>query len=109
MREKISDGFLNILVIIMVIAVLFLVGFAFFLLKKVNSAKTVQPSASTQITPAMKVTDMSPELSNDQKTAVVIMHSDSSREEIIMANSLVDSYVKSLDSDTKVVSETPLK
>ena len=55
------------------------------------------------------MTDMSPNVPNDQKTAVVIMHSDSSREEIIMANTLVDSYVKNLDADTKVISETPLK
>jgi len=109
MREKNINGFLNVLVIILTVAVLFLAGFTFFLLKKVNTVKTFKSSVNSQITPTMKMTDMSPNVPNDQKTAVVIMHSDSSREEIIMANTLVDSYVKNLDADTKVISETPLK
>lgn len=70
----------------------------------------VSPSPATTNSgqPSEKVTDMAPTLPNKEKTAIVVMHSDSSYEKFLVPNITVDSYTKSLPEGDKVISQTPL-
>jgi hypothetical protein len=65
-------------------------------------------SATSGGAPDIKVTDFSQGASANEKTAVLVEHSDSTFEKFILDNAMVDSYVKGLPPGEKVVSKTPM-
>lgn len=69
-----------------------------------NEGQSNSPDTSN-----IKTTDLNPDLPNNQKTAVVIMNSDSSMEKVIISNSMVSDYLRGLGPDVKVISKTPLQ
>lgn len=66
-----------------------------------------QPQLTPIGKPQIKVSDLSPEVPNSQKTVILVQHSDSSREKFIMKTDLVAGYIKSLPEGEKVISQTP--
>jgi hypothetical protein len=101
-----QKGKAGIYIMFIIIIVLILGGFLWFYLH--NSTKQQNISQETN-QPAIKVTDYSQGVPQNQKTVVLIQHSDSSYEKIILSNTAADNFVKKLPEDDKLVSKTPLK
>jgi hypothetical protein len=77
-----------------------------------STNKTDKPQQATSTTqggaPEIKVTDYSQGAPANQKTAVLVEHSDSTFEKFLMLNTMVDSYIQHLPPGDKVVSKTPM-
>ncbi len=72
-----------------------------------TASQTNSTSVSPQSNrPDIRVTDMAPQLPNSQKTAIVVMHSDSSYEKFILPNGAVAAYIKNLPEGDTVISQT---
>ena len=107
-----QTSYMPLIILFLVILVLLLVGLLSYLfIAKKPQPQTLQPSTSTEITPSrapqVKITDLAPGVPNNQKTIVLIQHSDSSQEKVIMKTDLVDGYIKALPEGEKALSQTP--
>jgi hypothetical protein len=97
--------------IIVIAMILFLAGGFVWLYFRDHASSQTQTAEKTGTTgqPQIKVTDFSQGTSANEKTAVLVEHSDSTFEKFILDNGMVASYVKGLPPGEKVVSQTPLK
>lgn len=92
--------------------ILLLVGYSLFVVfhkANVNVSSAAVPTSMPTNTPQMKITDLAPGVSASQKTVLVVQHSDSSMEKIIIKSDLVSGYIKSLPEGERVVSQVPYK
>lgn len=78
------------------------------LVKPSNQQSASQPAQPTGI-PQMKITDLSPGVPNGDKTVILVQHSDSSQEKVIIQTSLAAGYIKSLPEGEKALSQTPVE
>lgn len=106
MKNTSEEGF-SVKWLVVFIAIL-LVAFLSVAVVAVSRRSTPAPVDSGTGQPSEKITDMAPSLPNNQKTAVVVMHSDSSYEKFLVPNTTVDSYANSLPTGDKIISKTPL-
>lgn len=100
-----KQGFSKIVLLVVVIVVLLLGLGAFYVVMsyKQPTAAPIAPSA-----PQVKTTDLAPQTPDKQKTAILVMHADSSYEKFLVPSGIVANFLKSLPADDKIISETPL-
>ena len=97
-KAVLTTGIIGAIICIFIILIL-------VMRSSVHPVATNSPKQSPQVT----TTDLAPSIPNGQKTAILIMHGDSSYEKFIVANSVKTSFIKSLPTDDKVISQTPIK
>ena len=70
---------------------------------------TNQSTPQTQPTgiPHTTTTDLAPGVPNAEKTVILVQHSDSSQEKVIIKTDLAAGYIKALPEGEKVISESP--
>jgi len=91
--------------IVVIVLTLVMVGAIVWL--SVSHKSSQQSSAQTTNQPDIKVTDYSQGVPANQKTVIIVEHSDSSFEKIIVPSSNVDTFVKTLPAGDKVAGTTP--
>jgi hypothetical protein len=100
----------NTIWIIVIVLVLLLVGgFVWLYLRDKAPAASQSTISTTTSKPQIKVTDFAQGAPANQKTEVLIEHSDSTFEKVILLNTMVDSYVSGLAPGEKVVSKTSMQ
>jgi hypothetical protein len=65
------------------------------------NATIVLPIMPTAVQP--KITDLAPDIPNEDKAAVVVQHADGSREMFLVAPDLVDPFITQLPKEDKLV------
>jgi hypothetical protein len=65
------------------------------------NATIVLPIMPTAVRP--KITDLAPDIPNEDKAAVVVQHADGSREMFLVAPDLVDPFISQLPKEDKLV------
>jgi hypothetical protein len=65
------------------------------------NATIVLPIMPTAVQP--KITDLTPDIPNEDKAAVVVQHADGSREMFLVAPDLVDQFISQLPKEDKLV------
>lgn len=101
MRQK-EKGSLAI-VTALIVVLLLIMGAGVYLYLHSSSVNSDTTTAQNP-TPTTTVTDFAPNLAKSQKARIMIENTDSSKEEILLSKTQVDSYVKSLSSNEKVIS-----
>lgn len=94
--------------IIVVVVCIILGSAVFFLSRHLSSQSPAASQSLSQPTPTIKTTDLAPGIADNQKTAVEVMHGDSSYEKFIVANSILPNFLNSLPKDDRIISQTPL-
>ena len=69
------------------------------------NATIVLPAGPTAMQP--KITDLAPDIPYEDKPAVVIRHSDGSRERYLLAPDMLDAFIKNLPKGDKFVGDIP--
>jgi uncharacterized alpha/beta hydrolase family protein len=91
--------------IVVIVLILLMVGVIVWL--SLSHKSTQQTTEQTTNQPDIKVTDYSQGVPTNQKTVIVVEHSDSSFEKIIVPSSNVETFVKTLPEGDKVAGTTP--
>ena len=108
MNKKIN-GFSSIWIILSAFILLVVTG-SFFYFHSPSNTNTQQTGQMGDGNPTVTVNDMAPSLSDTEKTAILIRHSDSSYEKVIIPNEKVNTYITNLpDGDTVVGKISPAK
>ena len=105
-NKQIPKGNITVYITLIIIVLLIIAGIFW-----VNSRNSIKQPDTTQQTnqPQIKVTDYSGGIPQNQKTAVLIEHSDSTFEKIILPSAGVDNFIKNLPAEDKFISKTPFK
>lgn len=107
---KVHEGFSAIGTLVFLFIIILVVIGGIVLYYRSNLTTHTSNVVNNQIqTPNTKTTDLAPGTPNLQKTAVLVMHSDSTYEKFLMNNDTVSNFIKSLPEGDKVISTTILK
>ncbi len=90
---------------IAVAAVIFVVFASWFIFTK-SASPPIPSKDSSTISPTAEVTDFAPDLPLDQKTTVVIRHSDSSATTYLIPDDQVETFTSKLPEGDVVASKT---
>lgn len=103
-----SSSFEWLLITLMIVLVL-IGGVAAYLFytKSASTQPAYQQAQPTSGIPQIKVTDLSPGVPNADKVVILVQHSDSSQEKVIIKKDLAAGYIKSLPQTEEAVSQTP--
>lgn len=104
--DKNNKGFsiVGLIVIIIIFASAGIIWFYFETKTNQNISKNITQSQ----TPSAKITDLAPGIPNSQKTAILVMHSDSSYEKFLLHTANVSNFIKSLPEGDRVISQSAL-
>lgn len=80
-------------------------GIVFFIVRSQLISSSFSNPASSQVIPAVKTVDFSPDVPLSQKVSLLIEKNDSSMEKVLIQSGLVAGYVKNLPPGYRVVSQ----
>lgn len=80
-------------------------GIVFFIVRSQLISSSFSNTASSQVIPAVKTVDFSPDVPLSQKVSLLIEKNDSSMEKVLIQSGLVAGYVKNLPPGYRVVSQ----